>query len=105
MITKTLGTLIVVIVCIMIFPLGIAVIAGVFGILAGVFGVVFGGIMGLLGGIFGAVFGVFGWIFDGLFDTHWPFGFFNGNVFTLAMIIIVVALLSRPRPTDNKKTP
>jgi hypothetical protein len=86
----------------MIFPVAFAILAGVFGIVAGVFGAVFGGIMGAIGGVVGAIFGVFEWIFDGLFDWHWPFGFFGCNdIFTFGFIVVIVALAVRSKPRSN----
>jgi hypothetical protein len=98
MITKTIGTIIVVFLCILMFPVAIALVGGVFGIAAGVIGAVFGAIVAVIGAIFGAIFGVFGWIFDRIFgwgDFHWPFGFFHCNFFTLAAIVLVIALVAR----------
>jgi hypothetical protein len=97
MITKTLGAFFIILVCILVFPLGIGIVAGVFGIVIGVIGAVFGAIAGIIGGIFGAIFGVFGWIFDGLFDWHGPFHFFRCNIFTLAAIVLVIALVVRTK--------
>ena len=97
MITKTLGTIVVILLCIFLFPVGIGIVAGVFGTVAGVFGAIFGIIGGAIGAIFGAIFGVFGWIFDGLFDWHWPHAFFNCNVFALAAIVLILALITRPK--------
>jgi hypothetical protein len=97
MITKTLGTIVIVILCILMLPIGIGIIGGIFGIVAGVIGAVFGGIAGAIGAVFGAVFGILGWTFDGLFNWHWPFGFFRCNLFTLIAIVLVVAFLAKSR--------
>lgn len=94
MITKTVGTLFIVVICILLFPVAIAILGGMFGIVIGVFGAIFG----VIGGLFGAVFGAFGWIFDGIFDWHWPFGFFNCNFFALAAIVLVVAIIMKSKP-------
>lgn len=103
MVTKTLGALLVVIACILMFPIFMALIGGAFGIVFGIIGGVFGAIFGVIGGIFGAVFGMFEWIFDGLFDWHGPFGFWNCSPFTIFILALIVALLLKSRP--NKRHP
>ena len=92
MATKTLGTLLIVILCIFLLPVGLGIIGGIFGIVVGVFGAVFGAIAG----IFGAIFGVFGWLFDGLFGwCDMDAGFPEFNIFTIAALVLIVFLLSR----------
>jgi MFS family permease len=104
MASKTVGTILIILVCILCFPLAIGIVAGVFGTVAGVFSALFGAFFGLIGGVFGAIFGVIGSFFEFFFDWdndfHWDhdFGFFRPNVFTLAAIIIVIALLSKRKP-------
>jgi hypothetical protein len=98
MISKTLGAFFIILVCILVFPVGIGIVAGVFGMVIGVLGAAFGAIAGVVGGIFGAIFGVFGWIFDSLFNWHRPFHFFSCNIFTLAAIVLVIALAVKKRP-------
>lgn len=98
MATKTLGTIIVVFICILMLPVGLGLIGGVFGIIFGVIGAVFGAVFGVIGGLFGMVFGFFGWLFDGIFGWgdfgwHGPFGFVESNILTWAIIVLVVALL------------
>jgi hypothetical protein len=101
MITKTLGTIIIVFICILMFPVAFAIVGGAFGIVIGVLGAVFGAVMGVIGGVFGAIFGFFGWLFEGLFGWgwhfDWPFRFFNCNIFTLAAIVLVIALVARSK--------
>jgi hypothetical protein len=100
MATKTLGTVLVVLICILLFPVVIGIIGGAFGIVVGVFGAVFGVFVGLIGGIFGAIVGVFGAIFEGLFGwMHWGphFSFFPSNVFTIAAIVVIVIIAMRLR--------
>lgn len=97
MITKTIGAVFVILVCILVFPLGIGILGGMFGIVMGVIGAVFGAIAGVIGAIFGGIFGIFGWLFDGLFDWHGPFHYFRCNIFTLAAVVLVVALIIRNR--------
>lgn len=95
--TKAIGAIFVAIICILMFPVAIAIIGGVFGIVIGVFGAVFGAIFGVIGGLFGAIFGFFGWIFDGIFGWGGPFGFFECNFFTLVVFAVVVALLMKSK--------
>jgi hypothetical protein len=97
MITKTLGTILIAIVCILMFPIAFVILGGTFGIVIGVIGAVFGAVAGIIGAAFGAIFGVFDWMFDGLFDWHWPFGFLHCDGFTLAVLIVIVALMVRGR--------
>lgn len=99
MVSKMIGTILILIVCIIIFP--VAVIGGVFGIVAGVLGAIFGAIMAVAGGIFGAFFGLFDWVFDDFFRWHGPFGFFGCHPFTLALIVVIIALAIRHKPRDK----
>jgi hypothetical protein len=102
MITKTLGTLIIVLICILVLPIGIAVVGGVFGIVIGVIGAVFGAIFSVIGTVFGSVFGAIGWFFDSLFG--WDFDvrhFFGCDIYTVGMIAVVVALILRSSRTGN----
>jgi hypothetical protein len=98
--SKTLSTVLIVILCIIFFPLIIGVVGGAFGIVIGVFGAVFGVIFGVLGGILGAIFSIFGWLFESIFgwgDWDWHFGFFNWNFCTIALIVLIVALAARSK--------
>jgi uncharacterized membrane protein len=92
MLTKTLGTVLILIVCIIVLPISIAVIGSVFGILMGVLGAVFGGIIGVFGAILGSIFGAVDWLFD---------GFFHCNVYMIGVIAIVVALAVRKYSNRN----
>jgi hypothetical protein len=104
MITKTLGTLIIVLICILVFPIGIAVIGGVFGVVIGVIGAVFGAIFGAIGTIFGSFFSAIGWFFDSLFGWHFNIRhFFGCDIYTVGMIAVVVALIVRASRTGNIK--
>jgi hypothetical protein len=103
MITKTLGTILILIVCILVFPVTIAILGGAFGIVAGVFGAVFGGVIGAIGAIFGAVFGLIGSLFHGLFNWHHGFNFFHCNMFTLLALTVIVALAIRSRDNNRKR--
>jgi hypothetical protein len=93
--TKTIGAVIIFFICILMFPVAIGLIGGVFGVVVGVFGAVFGAIFGIIGGLFGAIFGFIGWLFEGLFGWSWhgPFGFNDCNILTWAIVFLVVALL------------
>lgn len=101
MIAKTIGTIIIVLLAILMVPVGIGIIGGLFGIVVGIILAIVGSIAGLLGGIFRAIFDVLGWMFHGLFDWDWPFGFFSSNIFTLAAIVLVIALIARPKANGN----
>jgi hypothetical protein len=103
MLTKTLGTIFIVIVCIMVVPLGIGIIGGVFGIVVGVVGAVFGALFGIIGSIFGALFGVFDWAFDDFFGWN-NFEFFDCNVFTLGIIAVVIAIAIKSRNEKGSRT-
>ena len=96
--TRALGTFLVVIILILMFPLGIAIIGTVFGVMVGAIGGVFGAIIGVFGAIFGVIFGAIGAIFDGLFGWHWPFGFAcNPLLFLTIIVVIALALRSRQK--------
>jgi hypothetical protein len=97
--TKAVGMLAIVIICILMFPVAIGIIGGFFGIIVGVLGAVFGAIFGIIGGLFGAVFGVIGWLFEGIFGWGWdgPFHTTDCNVVVWAVAFLVVALLVRNR--------
>ncbi len=107
--SKTL-TVLAVFVCVLFFPVLIAVAGGMFGvmgsILGGLFGFIggmFGAVFGVIGGIFGAIFGAFGWILgDGDFHCIWPFHFFNGNLFALLIIGLVIAMIARSKRSGRR---
>lgn len=90
MASKTLTTIAIIFGCIIIFPIAIGVIGGLFGLVMGVFGAVFGVIGGVLGGIFGTIGGIFGWIFGGC-----SIGFFHWNFLPMIALIIIVVLISQ----------
>ena len=102
--SKTLTTVLIVILCALFIPVAIGTIAGVFGIvgsvLGGVFGLIggiLGGVVGLIGSFVGAAFGFFGWLFGAPFHWH----FFGNDAFTIILVIAVIVLLVRsktPRP-------
>jgi hypothetical protein len=104
---KTVTTIIIVCICVLLFPLAIGIIGGIFGVIGsvigglfGLIGGVFGIIMGVIGAFLGAIFGVFGWIFDGEHRWgHHGINFFNRDVFALIIVVIVVLMISRSRAT------
>lgn len=109
--SKTLTTVLLVFVCVLFFPVLIAVVGGMFGvmgsILGGLFGVIggiFGAIFGAIGAIVGAVFGVFGWMVGGG-GFHWPgpFHFFNGDLFAILIIVLIIALISRSKRSGLRR--
>ena len=93
--TKSFGIILVIIACLLFMPFVLGIVGGVFGAVIGVLGAAFGAVFGLIGGVIGAIFGVFGWIFEGWFDWEWPFGFLYCNPLTLAIIIILAAIIVR----------
>jgi len=103
MVTKTIGTIFIILACIFLFPITIAIIGGVFGIVFGVIGGVFGAIFGVIGGIFGAIGGILEWIFDGLFGWHGSFGFWNCSPFSIFVLALIVALLLRSRTNNQQR--
>lgn len=105
---KTLGTIILVFLCVLLLPLGIGVVGGIFGLIGSVIGTVFGAIggligivFGLIGGIFGAIFGIFDWIFGGHFHGHWPFGFLNWNFSALVILVLVILMMARSKTSRS----
>lgn len=86
------STLLIVLLLVLTFPLWLGIAGGIFGLVAGLFGAVIGIFAGVIGAVFGVIGGIFGWVFD----WHWPH-FFHWNVFTIALIAIVVVLLTRSR--------
>jgi hypothetical protein len=104
MATKTVGTLLIILVSILLFPVAFGILAGVFGIVFGALAAVFGAVFGILGGIVGAIFGFFGWIFDGIFDWDFDYGFFDFNPVTIVLVILVVALLTRNKSSKQNYT-
>ena len=72
-------------------PVGIGVIGGVFGLLVGIVG----GVFGIIAGIFGAILGCAAWIFKGLFHLlfGWNhFGFHCNGFLLTALVVLVIAL-------------
>jgi hypothetical protein len=102
--TKPLTIILVVIVCVFMFPILIGAIGGFFGLIGGLLGGLFGLIGGLFGMIFGAIgqvigatAGFFGWLFGSLFNFwDWNWGF-HLSPFSILIIAVVVILLARSR--------
>lgn len=101
--SKTLATIMVVFLCVLLFPVFIGIVGGIFGVIGSVFGgfvgligSLFGAIFGIIGALFGAIFGVFGWIFGDHHHWHWPMDFFSGDLFAVLLVVLVVVLMSRP---------
>ena len=85
MATKTLTAILFVIALVILIPIGIGIIGGVFGLVAGIFGAIFG----IIGGIFGAVFGAIGWLFQSIF---------SGGLLTFIIVVVAIVILTkRPR--------
>lgn len=104
--SKTLATCLLIIIGILLFPLIIGAIAGVFGVFGSILGAIFGAIgglfgmiFGLIGSVFGAVFGLIGWIFDFSFPFH-------GDVprtIALVLIAVVIYLIVRSRKQGYRR--
>ena len=99
--SKTLTTVLIVIVCALLLPVFIGIIGGIFGLIGsligGVFGLIgglFGIVIGFIGSLFGAVFGFFGWLFGEPFHWHGPIHFLDGDVFAVILIIVLIVLMS-----------
>jgi len=103
--SKAFTTIVIVLVCIFMFPIVLGLIGGVFGILGSIIGGLFGLFGGLLGAVFGAIGAVFGAIFgfldwlivDRFFDWDWPGYLFRPSGFTVFLLIIAIVLLARSR--------
>ncbi len=102
MATKTLGTLAIFIICLLLFPVVIGIIGGAFGIVMGVFGAIFGTVFGLIGGLFGIIFGFVGWLFGALVDWDHSYTFFDLNFGVVILITIIIFLLVKRK---NQKHP
>lgn len=114
--SKTLSTILIVIVCLLLFPVIIGIVGGVFGVVGGVIGGIFGAIAGIIGAvfgaiggvigavfgiiasIFGAIFGFFGWLL-GDWDHPWhgPFHWFDKDILGALALVIIVLLIARSR--------
>jgi len=105
--SKTVTTIALVIVCMLLFPVAIGIVGGVFGVVGGILGGLFGIFTGLLGAIFGAIaglfgvaFGIFGW--GGADPWHGSFSFFDRDVLTAIILVVVVVLMTRPRTRHHR---
>ena len=97
MTTNSLTIVLIIIACILLLPLGIAVIGGAFGIVVSIVGALIGAIFGLAGAIIGAVFSFIGWIFELIFGCFWNLNLFDANVLTISIVIALVLVLSKSR--------
>jgi hypothetical protein len=101
MVSKSLATVFIIVICVLCFPILIGLIGGAFGIVVGVFGAVFGVIFGIIGGVIGGIFGFFGWLFDGIFNWHHGFDFFDFDICTALILVILVVWLARNKSQIN----
>lgn len=101
MATKTLTTILAIFVIIVFFPVIIGVFGAVFGAIFGAFGAILGAVFGAIGAVFGAIFGAFGAVFGAVFDNDWDFGFYHRDIYTIAIIVLIVVFLSRTK--QNKR--
>jgi hypothetical protein len=97
MMTKTLGTLVIAFLCILMLPIFFGILGGLFGAVMGILGAIFGVIGGIIGGLFSAIFGGLGSLFDGIFNWHLPFGFISAKFFALVAIIFAFVMISKSR--------
>lgn len=107
--SKTLATVFIVIICILLFPVAVGIVGGVFGliggILGGIFGVVgsvFGAVFWVIASVFGALFGVIGWLFGGHHNWSCSLGFFDSNLVVAAVIVLVVLAMARSKKTETR---
>lgn len=99
--SKTLTTVVIVIICIMLFPVVIGIVGGIFGVIGGVIGGVFGMIAGVFGAIFGLIGavlgGIFGWASHDFWDWGCSFNLFDGDAFGAIALVVVIILVARNR--------
>ena len=111
--SKTLATLMIVFVCVLLFPVAIGIIGGVFGVVGGVIGAVFGAIAGVFGAIigviaaiFGALFGAIGWLFDDHFyPWSWAWNDHNNEILAILAAVLIVVLMSRSKRQRSGRSP
>jgi len=108
--SKTVTTIMIVFVCVLLFPVFIGIVGGIFGLIGGMIGGIFGAIgwligtiFGVIGSIFGAIFGIFGWMFDGHHFWHWPGGWFNRDLLGILVVVLIVVLISRSRAQHGSR--
>ena len=100
--SKTASAILIVIVCLLFFPLVIGIVGGVFGAVFGIIGGIIGAFFGVLGGLLGAVFGFIGWLFEGIFGWGWDGPFHaDWNIFTIAIIVVIIALIAKKSERDR----
>ncbi len=94
--SKTLTTILVILVCIFMFPFIIGLIGGFFGLIGSLFGGI-GWLIGLIGGLIGSIFGFFGWLAGGVAGWHcWTlFGFSPVTVLVVGLIILLLVRRKR----------
>lgn len=101
--SRTLSAILIVIICLICFPIVIGIIGGVFGIVFGVIGGLFGAAFGVIGGIIGAIFGFVGWIFDSIFGWGWHGPFHaDWNFFSVLVIVIIIAMIAKKSQRENQ---
>jgi hypothetical protein len=101
--SKTLATVMLIFIGILLIPVCIGIIGGVFGVIGSVLGAVFGIIGGMLSAIFGVIGGIFGWIFYGDNDREWTNHFFHWDFFTVFAVALVIILITRRKPSGTQR--
>lgn len=82
------------IIAILTLPIWIGVVGGLFGLVIG--GI--GGLIGLVAGAFGLFIGALGSLVSAIFSwSPWGFGFWGSKFFTIAFVVVLVALAIRAR--------
>ena len=81
---------------IIMIPVVIGIIGGIFGVVVGLFGAIFGIIAGIFGAIFGGIFSIFDWG-----GPDWHFGY-HVNIFAVAAIALLIILVSKSSRTKNR---
>ena len=87
MASKTLSTLLIIIVLIFAIPAVIGLLGGVFGIVMGIFGA----IVGIFAGVVGAFVGLIGWSFKTIFGLS----FVGWNFFAILLVAVILILVTK----------
>ncbi len=104
MTSKAAIGLVIIILCLLLFPVIIGTVGGVFGLVFGIIGGVFGAVFGVIGAVFGAIFGAIGEVIGFLFS--WPFSCgVDNNFLAITALIIVAVLIARRKNLERRNRP